>query len=65
MKQSATKGVVKFFNMIVSYQENSNTKGGESASNQSNTGISTETQKVKSMEFKIKPNRFGTVVGMH
>ncbi|OII74204.1 uncharacterized protein cubi_01048 [Cryptosporidium ubiquitum] len=65
LKQSATKGVVKFLNMIVNYQENLNSKTNKSANNQSDSGICTEIRKLKSAEFKIKPNRFGAVVGMH
>ncbi|TRY52304.1 Rrp15p [Cryptosporidium tyzzeri] len=65
LKQLATKGVVKFFNMIVNYQENSNIKASKGTSSLKNAGYCTETRKVKNVESNIKPNRFGTIVGMH
>ncbi|KAJ1609622.1 hypothetical protein OIY81_2294 [Cryptosporidium canis] len=65
LKQSATKGVVKFFNLITNYQESLKSKTNRAENCQSITDVGVGKRKVKNEESKIKAGRFGAVVGMH
>lgn len=65
LKQSATKGVVKFLNLVLNYQENSSTKANKGEDNKSNIKMNTKKRKAMNEESKIKASRFGAVVGLH